>query len=193
MNRLSFILLSLFLLGCNFFETRSPQDPGDSGGDFQPASTHYQLLNNFTNSFNQLNVEYYSECFINEQNNQPSFQFVPDADALARYGILFNNWSKDSERQYLQGLVSSLPDGIFPNLLWKSKKYDIITSDSAVFVGEYNILIKQKNYDENYKGILRFIFARSTNGLWYIKNWSDFRNQSDTFPSWSILKARYAL
>lgn len=189
-----FLFLLINTIGCNLFSTRNPQEPEDSSTDFQPASTHYILFSNFNNSFIRMNVEYYSDCFLEDiQSSVVQYNFSPDADALARYGVLFSNWNRDSEKQFLQGLRSSMPTGATPILIWKSKKYDIITSDSAVFVGEYNIQIKQQNYDNNYSGISRLVFARKSNGLWYIKNWSDFRSLSDTLPSWSILKARFAL
>lgn len=184
----------ILIAACDIFQTRTPQEPDDSSTDFQPASTHYILFTNFNNSFSRLNVEYYSDCFSDDnQTNHSQYTFFPDADALARYGILYTNWNKDSEKQFLQGLRSSMPTGAFPILNWKSKKYDIITSDSAVFVGEYAIQIKQKDNDDNYAGISRLVFSRNQNGLWYIKSWSDFRNPSDTLPTWSILKAKFAL
>ena len=189
-----YLLLIILLVGCDLFKTRQPQEPDDSSTDFQPASTHYILFTNFNNSFNRLNVEYYYDCFIEESQSASSiFQFNPDADALARYGILYSSWRRENEKQFLQGLRSSLEIGIFPLLTWKSKKYDLITSDSAVFIGEYLIQIKEKDVENIYSGISRFVFFRSVNGLWYIKRWTDFRNPNDTLPSWSILKARFAL
>lgn len=189
-----YIVIILISAGCDFFFTRNPQEPDDSTIDYQPASTHYILFSNFNNSFSKLNLEYFYDCFAEDiQNNQNTFTFIPDADALARYGILFSNWNKESEKQFLQGLRSSLPISSFPLLTWKSKKYDIITSDSAVFIGEYSILINQTDNYQSYSGISRFVFSRSNNGLWYIKNWSDFRNPADTLPTWSILKARFVL
>lgn len=197
MKLIKYILNIIFvavIVGCDIFQTRTPQEPDDSSTDFQPASTHYILFTNFNNSFSRLNVEYYSDCFLDDiQISNSPYNFIPDADALARYGILYTSWNKDSEKQFLQGLRSSMPIGAFPILNWKSKKYDIITSDSAVFVGEYIIQIKQKESDENYSGISRLVFARNQNGLWYIKSWTDFRNSADTLPTWSILKARFAL
>ncbi len=188
------IAIALMIVSCDLFLTRNPQEPDDSSIDFQPASTHYVLLSNFNNAFSRLNVEFYSDCFSEDvQNNSNNFTFNPDADALARYGALYSNWNKENEKQFLQGLRSSLPIGSLPILTWKTKKYDIITSDSAVFVGEYLILIKQKDNDENYSGISRFVFSRNNNGLWYISNWTDFRNTTDSLPSWSILKAKFAL
>ncbi len=190
----TYLFIILLLVGCDLFSTRNPQEPDDSSMDFQPASTHYILFSNFNNSFTKLNVEYFSDCFAEDfQNNKNNFTFTPDADALARYGVLYSNWNRESEKQFLQGLHSSLPTGSLPILTWKTKKYDIITSDSAVFVGEYLIVLKQKDNDENYSGISRFVFARGNNGLWYINNWADFRNSSDSLPSWSILKARFAI
>jgi hypothetical protein len=189
-----YFLLFISINGCELFSTRQPHEPDDSSTDFQPASTHYILFTNFNNSFNRLNVEYYYDCFLDDsQSSSLIFRFNPDADALARYGILYSSWNKDSERQFIQGLRSSLAIGVFPILIWKSKKYDLITSDSAVFIGEYLIQIKQKDAENNYSGISRFVFARNSNGLWYIKSWADFRNPTDTLPTWSILKARFAL
>lgn len=194
LNYIFYLLLLTSVNGCELFSTRQPQEPDDTSTDFQPASTHYILFTNFNNSFNKLNVEYYSECFIDGGlSSTTAFRFNPDADALARYGILYSSWNKDSEKQFIQGLRSSLVLGVFPSLIWKSKKYDLITSDSAVFVGEYLIQVQQKDMENQYSGISRFVFVRSTNGLWYIKSWSDFRNPTDTLPTWSILKARFAL
>lgn len=190
----SYLFIILLLVGCDLFTTRNPQEPDDSSMDFQPASTHYILFSNFNNSFIKLNVEYYSDCFAEDfQNNKNNFTFTPDADALARYGVLYSNWNRESEIQFLQGLRTSIPTGSLPILIWKSKKYDIITSDSAVLVGEYSILIKQKDNDYNYTGISRFVFSRNTNGLWYINNWVDFKNPSDSLPTWSMLKAKFAI
>jgi hypothetical protein len=137
-----------------------------------------------------LNSENYYNCFLKPEDN-PSYYFTPDPTAHTRFGVIFNQWNSSNERNFLVGLKSSLNASILPQINWENTKYEILTSDSAVYIGEYNISINFPNKNENYSGISKFTFIHTNSGLWFIKSWQDFQKQSDdTVKTWSILKAQ---
>jgi hypothetical protein len=182
----------IFFISCELFTTRTPEPPDDNSVNYPPATSPGILLSNFNNSIKGLNTEYYYDCFLKPSGIDASeYNYVPDPDALARYGVIFNQWNALSERNFLIGLKSSIESMINPQIIWENGNYEVMTSDSAIYLGQYQLSVSLQKKLENYFGIARLSFVRTNSGLWYIKSWQDFQlNFSDTTKTWSILKAQ---
>lgn len=185
------ILFLIILSGCDLFSTRNPESPDDNSVNFPPATAPGILMTNFNQSFQGLNAENYFDCFLKSEIPSENFQYFPEPNALARYGAIFNQWNALNERAFLLGLKSSADASINPVLIWTNSNYEVMTTDSAIYVGQYDISVNLQKKSEKYIGIARLTLVHSSSGLWYIKTWQDFQiNNSDTSKTWSILKAQ---
>jgi hypothetical protein len=187
--------MSISLISCDLFNTRTPENPVDNSVNYPPATSPDILLSNFKQSFMGLNIDNYYDCFVKVDNYFTySFNFIPDPNALARYGSVFTSWDAQSERNFLIGLKASTEQSVKPNLTFQDGNYDVMTPDSAIYISEYEISVILQKSLQTFSGISRFTLIRSNTGLWYIKTWQDVVNNSiDTTKSWSILKAQLSL
>lgn len=184
------ILLTLLLIsGCELFTTRTPEMPDDNAINYPPATSPVILITNFNNSIKSLNPDNYYDCLLKNNENNFIYQYIPDPDAQARYGIIFTQWNALSERNFMNGLKSSVEFMITPQFDWEDEKFEVMTSDSAIYFGQYKLIISLQKKSEIFQGIARLVLFRSNSGLWFIKTWQDFQlNSSDTLKTFSILK-----
>jgi len=189
-----FFIFSIFIVGCELFTTRTPEDPNTSSLNYPPATSYEILLNNFSNSINELSSENYYNCFLSDDEVESiSYTFFPSPDAVARYGIVFENWTSFSEKNFLLGLKSKVESGIMPSFKWTSGNFEIMTLDSTVYVGQYELSMNLQKELETFSGISRMTFIHNSSGLWKIKTWQDFQlNSSDSAKTFSILKGQIA-
>ena len=190
----SFFILSILLVGCELFTTRTPENPDTSSLNYPPATSYEILLNNFSNSINELSSENYYNCFLSEDDiASVSYYFSPSPDAVARYGIVFENWTSISEKNFLLGLKSKIESGIMPEFKWTTGNFEIMTLDSAVYVGQYELSINLQKEMETFSGLSRMTFIHNNSGLWKMKTWQDFQlNSNDSSKTFSILKGQIA-
>lgn len=184
-----FLLILTLLTSCDLFLTRNPESPDNDAQNIQPATSPSVLFSNFNQSFIDVNPEAFSGCFNPYQDD---YQFIPDANAFAQYSVVFAEWKASSEREVVLSIANSIEANTKPELIWNSSNYELITTDSAVMVGEYLIKMKINLKDEMYSGLSRFTFMKAQDGLWYIKTWFDYKSKQDTLQSWSVLKAKYS-
>ncbi len=183
------IFFNSILTSCDLFLTRNPESPDSDSQNFQPATSPSVLFSNFNQSINDVNSESFFVCFNPYQDD---YQFIPDANVLAQYSVVFDEWNATNEKEVVLSIANSIEANTKPELNWNSANYELITTDSAVMVGEYLIKLKINLKDEIYSGLSRFTFIKAQDGLWYIKTWVDYKSKQDTLQSWSVLKAKYS-
>ena len=178
------------LNGCSLFETRTPEAPDDDSTIFIPPTTPQIVVENLLESVKQKNKENYSACF-----STANYSFIPSNDAVIRFTSLFDQWSINDERNYILSLATALGKSNSINIFFSNSSFISLTSDSAVFITDYNISFDLQNssYPTEYAGKSTFTLVPTQAGLWTILRWQDF-SQSDaeiTNETWSNLKAYY--
>ncbi len=189
------LICTLFLAGCNLFETRSPEEPDTGKSNFVPPTEPEIVVSNFANAFIEKNTSNYTSCFSDTSlTDAESFEFIPSTGALSQYPSLFLSWDTYSERQYFNSLSAKLPEGISPHLSLSNMEYDK-HPDSVIFAAEYIINIEQfeTSSPSAYAGTIQLTITPRSNGTWSIRRWRDAPPpQGDTIQNtWSILKAEY--
>jgi hypothetical protein len=179
----------LLATSCDLFVTRSPEYPDENSQNIQPATSPSVLFSNFNQSIIDVNSESFSACFNPYTDD---YKFFPDANILAQYGVVFNDWNAANETEVVLSIANSIETNTKPELIWNNSNYEFITTDSAVMVGDYLIKIKINLKDELYSGFSRFTFIKAQDGLWYIKTWIDYKTKQDSLQPWSLLKAKYS-
>lgn len=189
---LIFVFL-IFTTSCNLFNTRTPEEPTVSRGIFVPPTKPEYVIDNFKNSIRQKVADNFLACLIdyNQSDVVPTiYQFVPSAEANAKYQDIFKNWDKNKERTAFIALISILPDSVVPRLEITGD-FTIKISDSAVYSGSYFLEFQHNNQDQpkRFSGSLQFTMFPQ-NGRWAIQRWIDASITNDTVnTTWSILKA----
>lgn len=193
MNKLNFlkllILITFTLNSCEIFKTRTPEEPSESNLNYPPSTTPQILIDNFTKSFNQKNIAIYQSCFFSENN---SFRFYPSSDALSIYFNIFQNWNVNSEINFAKNLFSRFSSQDYPNLFLLNSSFQSYTTDSTVFVADYELSINSKDNSINYvyKGTSQLVLVIDKSGLWKIIRWYDFSKQVENVQTISHLKAK---
>ncbi len=182
--------MTILVTSCNLFETRSPEPPEGSSQNYPPSVSPQILIDNFLKSLNSKNITAYSVCFINYGDR--SFNFIPSAEAVSIYPGIFDNWDLASEKLFAQNFFSKFGAEDYPTFSLLNQNFVLILPDSAVFVGDYEMVVNSRENAINniYKGSLQMVLVPNTNGLWLIYRWYDLKTKNDGFPSLSILKAK---
>ncbi len=183
------ILLIVFLISCEIFRTRTPEEPNESNLNFPPPTTPQTLLDNFTKSFNQKNIAIFQSCFWIENN---AYRFFPSSDALSIYLNVFQNWTFTSEINFAKNLFNKFSSNEYLNMQFSNKIFSSYSTDSTVFVADYEVNVNSKDNTINnvYKGTTQLVLVIDKAGLWKIIRWYDFSKQLDNYQTISFLKAK---
>lgn len=181
----------LYLVSCDLFTTRDPEDPDSNANNFLPPTSSDIVLSNFTNAFISKSIENYSACFTDSQDPMSRYEFLPSVNIYALYPETFDNWSLDNERRYFNSLISNIPNEVIPELNWTNLESEPFV-DSVVYNLSYNLKIdhNKSGTPTEFNGKMRLTIVRNTNDLWSIRRWFDFlENEEDN--TWSLLKAGF--
>ena len=190
-----FIALTLILSACDMFSTRNPEEPDTGKSSFVPPTSPSIVISNFVSAVAEKNVENYLLCLADTaQSDKFYFYFKPTADAFALYSSIFVNWSRHSERNYFNKLITNMPDEVYPKISLTNTRFEVLLPDSAVFVADYDLKVEHliNSVKKHFNGRLQFTVYPRDNGLWSIKSWYDYDVIQDTVQSWSFLKAQLA-
>lgn len=189
------VVILFFLLfiinGCDLFNTRDPEKPDQPRSNYQLAVTPEILLENFTNSLSEKNVQNYLNCFSDSAFTGKVFQFIPSADANSKYPALFQDWSKKSEEQYFNNLISHISQDQ-PITFTKSNEQSSFSGDNGIVYSASYFLVAPHNDEipKNFQGELQFTLIRDSRGVWTIAQWQDIKSSGNS--SWSELKGFYS-
>ncbi|MGH2575779.1 MAG: hypothetical protein ACRDFC_08795 [Ignavibacteria bacterium] len=181
-------ILLILLWGCGIFDTRSPEEPETRRSTFIPPSTPDAVITNLTFSILEKNSNNYHKCI-----SLLSFVFIPDAKSQILYGIIFQNWNYNSEKFYMDNLISQTNTNASSNLFLSNKTVRLVSSDSAVAAADYIVVFQhnRNNIPKSSVGNFRLIIQSDENNSFYITRWEDFR-KNDTDFTWSELKANFS-
>lgn len=183
-------LCSLFVASCNIFDTRSTELPNVTRTHFVSPTTDSLVIENLKYAIEERNTENYLKCFSDTANNGTRFTFVPSQDVSAQYRI-FDEWNLYSERKFFDRLrITTLVHT--PSALLLATRNKTIASDSVILTADYTIsFVHNQNFSHEARGLVEFAITRNrTNGLWSIRQWSDFK--TDSSHTWSYWKARFS-
>jgi hypothetical protein len=122
--------------------------------------------------------------------------FIPSSDAAAKFPSLFDNWETSNERSYLLALSAALGQSNNIQLVFETREFQTISSDSAVLITNYfiNYNLQNTNHPTQYAGRVVFTMIPVQSGLWAISRWQDYlATPNDELPdeTWSSLKAYF--
>lgn len=192
MKRLRWLTLLLALatgIGCtNPFDTRTPEDPDPGSG--QPLVNNLQtnpdsLVAQMKLAFRLRDSKVYQDCFADPLRIGVEFLFIPEQDEAPR----LTNWNLASEAKYFSNFVNA---GDLVSVELKDSVLSGFETSLDTFKTEFIYLITAefRTKTERYQGrsILGILRAASDQ-LWYIYEWVDLPDRSDS--TWSTLKANY--
>jgi hypothetical protein len=185
-------LLVLVLVGCNIFETRTPEPPSQSSSTFVPATDPSLVFSNMANSFRDLNSVNYLKSFADSLSAGRSFSFEPTQQAKIKYGGIFLTWNRQSEQQYFENLRSKIPTGSAATLTFESLTAQSLQSDSAQYEVTYRLTVPHTvaSLPTEATGKAQFLLIADRSRNWVIWRWIDLTTNTSTF-SWSDLKGAF--
>jgi len=189
------LLVMAGLTACDMFATRNPEEPDSGKSSFIPPTSPSIVVSNFISAVAEKNVENYLLCLSDTvQSDKFYFNFKSTADAFALYSSIFVNWSRHSERNYFNKLITNMPKEVYPKISLNNTRFEVLLPDSAIFVADYDLKVEHliNSVNKHFNGRLQFSIFPRENGLWSIKSWYDYDVIQDTIQSWSFLKAQLA-
>ncbi|MCK9425656.1 MAG: hypothetical protein M0Q21_06435 [Ignavibacteriaceae bacterium] len=187
----SLFFLIIFFNGCDLFNTRDPEQPVQPRSNYKSAVTPEILLENFTNSLSEKNVQNYLNCFSDSSFSGKEYQFIPSAGSSSKYPVLLNGWSKKSEEQFLNNLISHIGKDL-PITFTKNNESSSFSGDNSIaYSASYFLVVPRiDGIPKNYEGDLQFYLIRDSREIWSIYLWRDI--ESSQHDSWSELKGFYS-
>lgn len=189
------IVIGFFLIitfnGCDLFNTRTPDQPDQPRSNYEVAVSTEILLKNFTNALSEKNVQNYLNCFSDSSFSGKEYQFIPSAGSSSLYPVLLDSWSKKSEEQYFNNLISHIePD--LPITFTKNNENTSFSGDnSIVYTASYFLVVPHNDeIPKNFEGELQFYLIRDSRQVWTICSWRDIKSSQNA--SWSELKGFYS-
>lgn len=187
-NAKYYIVILIFLIGCDILSTRDPELPEAGRTSLLPATTPQILFSNLRESLEQKVTENYLVCFSDTNLVSAEFTFTPAVGAANRYSIL-NEWNKDCERRYFNNLKNLVTQNQTIDLTFYNE-YSNIQAEYAIYQYDYTISVKlSSGVQEIYKGNSQFTIKTDKNNTWVITDWVDIGAEGS--QSWSELKGRY--
>lgn len=185
----TFILLFALASACtNPFDTRTPEEPDPGSG--QPPLNNLQnnpdsLRAQMKLAFQLKDPQLYGECFVNPAFIGTGFLFTPEQDEAPR----LMNWTLADETKYFSNFVNA---GDLVSVELRDSVISRFETSLDTFKTEfsYSITAEFRTKTERYQGrsILGILRAQADQ-LWYIYEWVDLPDRSDS--TWSTLKANY--
>ncbi len=183
-----FIILLLFIAGCDMFTTRDPASPENRPQNYLTPTTPDIILANMKESFKDGYVEYYIECFADPTFITRKFKFIPSGSAGSSYPA-FSDWNLDGEKQYFNKLKTIIASGSSVELTFSNQVFNP-QGDSTVVTADYHISFtaRDSGFPSDYQGYLQFKMFLDRRNQWVIVEWQDIKKEN--YNSWSDLKGR---
>jgi len=191
-EKIIFLLLFIvFFEGCDLFNTRTPEQPDQPRANYEVAVSPEILLKNFTNALAEKNVQNYLNCFSDSAFSGKEYQFIPSAGSSSLYPVLLDGWSKKSEEQFFNNLLSHIEQDL-PITFTKSNENSSFSGDnSIVYTASYFLVVPHNDeIPKNFEGELQFNLIRDSRQVWTIYLWRDIKSSQNA--SWSELKGFYS-
>ena len=185
----SLLLISFFIFkGCGIFDTRTPEQPVTIRSTFVPPTTPELVITNLQYSILEKNSDNYVKCI-----SPTNYFYVPDSKSQLIYGTIFQNWNIQSEKNYLNNIISQSNTNSTSTLFLDNPSFTTITPDSVIYKSDYIIVFQHNraNVPKSGTGNLTISLKANENNLFYINKWEDFRKH-DTDFTWSELKANFS-
>jgi len=187
---LLFFLISSFS-ACDLFTTRDPEQPEQPRSNYKSAVTPEILMENFTNSLSEKNAQNYLNCFSDSSFSGKEYQFIPSAGSSSLYPVLLDGWTKKSEEQYFNNLISHIAPDEPIKFTKNNEKSSFQGDNSIVYTASYFVVVTPNdNAEKKYEGELQFNLIRDSRQVWTIYLWQDIKNSQSA--SWSELKGFYS-
>jgi len=180
------LLCILFLNGCGIFDTRSPEVPNNTRSTYVPPTSPEIVIENLSFSLQEKNSENYLKNIAVNQ-----FSYIPDSKSQLNYSEIFINWNRQSEKHYMENLISQTNATSTSVLFLDNRSYTFISSDSVTLNADYIVVFQHRlNYPKSAKGSMKLYLSTDENNLFNITRWEDYR-RNDTDYTWSELKANF--
>jgi len=183
------ILFCTIFSGTSCFKIRTVEAPQiQTQSDWTSPVEYTQLLDNFSVALSLLNSQNYLRCMSKE-----GFKFIPSAGSVSGNQLIWDNWSVNDEREYLENMASDLLPGSSVSLILIPDGVQFLSADSIRYNAEYKLRVPLKDsvLPDLFNGKLELIMVRNASREWEIRNWSDFETAKDS--SWSRLKLNLVL
>jgi hypothetical protein len=195
-NAIAFLMAGILLhsLSCKSpFATREPESPKSNQSSWiQPTAPNY-VMTNLRNAIAEKNITNYLRCLADTSYSPRPFRFIPEPTVANVNPGLFNNWSNDAEKNYLNQLMLYLPKDSTSQLILSALREDALSPDSTIMVQSYRLIIEYKCEAGDCPRIMvgqsEFRLIRTSEDLWYIYRWSDIATGEEA--TWSALRARF--
>ncbi len=182
-----FFIQVIFLSSCNIFETRSPENPTENSSIFIQPVTPDIVIQNLKSSIEDYNIDNYIRCLSAYEVTNKTFKFIPAAVTGIDRAI-FDNWTIESERQYLTNLGK--PAYGRASLTLTNRQDIYVSSDSIIVNYNYSLFYPCTNQIYNASGNLQFYISVDKNGNWSIYRWEDFNTTQAI--TWTYIKAIFS-
>lgn len=182
MNGYYLLLLSCFWISC--FKPRPVEQPlVQQASDWVSPVEYSQLITNLQTSVSLLNSQNYLRCL-----NSSIYHFNPVASLLSGNQLIWNNWSVNDEREYIENISKTLRTGSVVSLILTPGGLQYYGTDSIRYTATYKLRVPLQDtlLPELYSGQMELILRRNSSREWEIAAWSDFETAQDS--SWSRLK-----
>ncbi|MBN2007777.1 hypothetical protein JW960_00360 [candidate division KSB1 bacterium] len=182
-----FIVVGIAILGAcsNPFATREAEKPTSDRSSWKQPTSPEIVIDNMRLSLIEGNETNYLNCLADNGR----FRFFADEIAKSNNPGLFESWTKESEKTYINKLFTATKDSI--------KKADITISrvpdygDSVLIKVEYELEFHHnlgESFPDSARGQAEF-WLRALESGYVITQWTDF-GAADA-PSWSSIKASF--
>ncbi len=182
-------MVSVLLVSCGIFETRDPEQPGQSGSNFVPPTEPSLVFSNMENAFRDMNAVNYLRSFSDLASANRNFVFEPTFEAQQSYGGVFAEWTRDDEQKYFDNVKSNVQSGQTPTLNF-SEPILTLQGDSAQYEATYRLTIPQAQTNiQVAEGRAYFYLIADKAGTWVVWRWVDTA-PPDSF-AWSDVKGQF--
>ncbi len=175
------------IAGCSVFDTRDPEDPESGVGTWLQPDTPDRVTRNIQNSIAEMNSRNYLRSL------GPEFVFRATVSAIAREPSLWSNWAIPEEETYFGRLVASSNFLSGHSLQLLDIIENVIDENRHVIDANYILTVQHSRSAEDipteFHGHLVWAIQKSSEGLWYLQDWTDQEVQNQ--PSWSELKSTF--
>jgi hypothetical protein len=180
----------LMLTGCDWFNTREPEEPGGGMNIWTPPVSPRGALDNLTTAYNLHNVDYYMKSFAKPGYAQYEFIFYPDISSGGADTSVFSGWSYDAEYSFISKLFSPdfLPIDSTASLQFTAES-EPPGEDMPLYRESYALTVGHTSADlpHQYSGKSEIQFDRDNSGYWVIISWRD--EKSGDAPTLTELKS----
>jgi hypothetical protein len=184
------IAMSVSLLSCDLFKTRTPTEPSASSSNRVPPTEPELVLQNMIYAFQDGNSVNYTKSF-----SDASFTFEASGSAKGKYNVDWTIWNTTQEQTYFDNVKNKLQNNSKMSLTFTQTTYGT-SSDICDIITHYQLDVPHTaaGVAKTFIGQAQFQLVRdSKTSEWSIQKWID--NVIGSTPSdstWSDLKGTFA-